>query len=224
MSLDELLFRSEVVREKLVPGEMARLLQSIERRLEDAAHASIHPETRLEQAYHAILGCAMVGLRAHGLRAVDRPGHHIVALESLADTVGVWMASTTSRRCAISATRTSTPEAPTSATARRRRPSGRPASWRTTPDAGSSSARPAPSEHLPGFATHGAGWPSKRRCLCLKIGWMSRGAASAAIPTSDERVSKRQAASIASRPACGKLGRAIGLRRQRRARLASCVS
>jgi hypothetical protein len=91
MSLDELLFRSEVVREKLVPGEMARLLQSIERRLEDAAHASIHPETRLEQAYHAILGCAMVGLRAHGLRAVDRPGHHIVALESLADTVGVSM-------------------------------------------------------------------------------------------------------------------------------------
>ncbi len=89
MSLDDLLFRSEIVREKPVLGEIDRLLEAVERRLEDAAHASIHPETRLEQAYHAILGCAMVGLRAHGLRTVDRPGHHVVALESLADTVGI---------------------------------------------------------------------------------------------------------------------------------------
>jgi len=89
MSLDDLLFRREIVREKPLPGEIERLLEAVERRLEDAAHASIHPETRLEQAYHAILGCAMVGLRAHGLRIVDRPGHHVVALESLADTVSI---------------------------------------------------------------------------------------------------------------------------------------
>jgi GNAT superfamily N-acetyltransferase len=88
MSLEESLFRNEIVREALGAGEIDRLLATVDRRLEDASFALLHPETRLEQAYHAILGCAVIGLRAHGLRAVDRPGHHVVALESLADTIG----------------------------------------------------------------------------------------------------------------------------------------
>lgn len=88
MSLNDLLLRSEIVREALVAGEIDRLLASVDRRLEDASHSVLHPETRLEQAYHAILGCAVIGLRAHGFRTVDRPGHHIVAIESLADTIG----------------------------------------------------------------------------------------------------------------------------------------
>ena len=73
MSLEELLFRNEIVREALGAGEIGRLLATVDRRLEDASLAWLHPETRLEQAYHAILGCAVIGLRAHGLRAVDRP-------------------------------------------------------------------------------------------------------------------------------------------------------
>jgi hypothetical protein len=89
MSLEELFFRNEIAREPLGSGEIDRLLATVDRRLEDAAHASLHPETRLEQAYHAILGCAVIGLRVHGFRPVDRPGHHVVALESLADTIGV---------------------------------------------------------------------------------------------------------------------------------------
>lgn len=89
MSLEDLLLRSEIVREPLATGEIERLLASVKRRLEDASHADLHAETRLEQAYHAILGCAMIGLRAHGLRAADRPGHHIAALESLANTLDV---------------------------------------------------------------------------------------------------------------------------------------
>ncbi len=48
-----------------------------------------HPKTRLEQAYNAILNCALVGLRVNRLRATDRRGHHVVALESLSDTLGV---------------------------------------------------------------------------------------------------------------------------------------
>ena len=88
MSLEELLFRNEIVREALGAGEIDRLLATVDRRLEDASLALLHPETRLEQAYHAILGCAVIGVRAHGLRVVDRPGHHVVALESLADTIG----------------------------------------------------------------------------------------------------------------------------------------
>jgi len=89
VSLDQLLFRNEIVREPLVAGEIERLLATVDRRLQDAAHKSLHPETRLEQAYHAILACAVIGLRAHGLRPVGRPGHHVVALESLADTMAV---------------------------------------------------------------------------------------------------------------------------------------
>ena len=78
MSLEELLFRNEIVREALGAGEIGRLLATVDRRLEDASLASLHPETRLEQAYHAILGCAVIGLRTHGVRAVDRPGAPVI--------------------------------------------------------------------------------------------------------------------------------------------------
>ena len=86
MSLAEMLLRDELRREPATPGEVGRLLEAIDRRLQDGGNGTNHPETRLEQAYHAILTCALVGLRANGLRPTDRPGHHIVALESLSDT------------------------------------------------------------------------------------------------------------------------------------------
>jgi len=89
MSLAEMLLRDELRREPESPGEIERLLESIDRRLEDAGNEVNHPETRLEQAYHAILNCALVGLRVNGLRPTDRRGHHIVALESLSDTLGI---------------------------------------------------------------------------------------------------------------------------------------
>ena len=98
MRLEELVFRNEIVREALGAGEIDRLLATVDRRLEDASLESLHPETRMEQAYHAILGCAVIGLRVHGLRTVDRPGHHVVALESLADTVGATAPQLTSLR------------------------------------------------------------------------------------------------------------------------------
>jgi len=91
MSLEEMLLRSELKREKATAGEVERLLCMVRRRLQDAGHQEIHPETRLEQAYSAILGCALVALRAHDLRPTDRPGHHAVSLESMADTIGVSM-------------------------------------------------------------------------------------------------------------------------------------
>jgi len=89
MSLEEMLLRSELKRERTIPGEIERMLNAVERRLQDAAHTDIHAETRLEQAYHVILGCALIGLRTHGLRLTNRPGHHVVALDSLADTLGI---------------------------------------------------------------------------------------------------------------------------------------
>ena len=55
MSLDEMILRSELSREPARQGEIRRLIDAATRRLEDAANTSIHPETRLEQAYHTIL-------------------------------------------------------------------------------------------------------------------------------------------------------------------------
>ena len=89
LSLQEMLLRSELKREKAVPGEIKRLLRTVHRRLHDASHSEIYPETRLEQAYHAILGCSLIALRAHNLRVTDRRGHHIAALESLTGTLGL---------------------------------------------------------------------------------------------------------------------------------------
>ena len=88
MSLAEMLLRDELRREPEAPGEIKRLLEAIDGRLADAGNEANHPETRLEQAYHAILNCALVGLRVNGLRPTDRRGHHVVALESLCDTLG----------------------------------------------------------------------------------------------------------------------------------------
>jgi hypothetical protein len=88
VSLEEMLFRDELRREAAAPGEVDRPLPAIARRVEDARNEANHAETRLEQAYHAILNCALVGLRTNGLRPTDRRGHHIVALESPIDTLG----------------------------------------------------------------------------------------------------------------------------------------
>ncbi|MFC2099308.1 hypothetical protein ACFLSF_00540 [Candidatus Bipolaricaulota bacterium] len=88
MSLEEMLLRGELIREPASSGEIRRLIDAATRRLEDAANTSIHPETRLEQAYHAILNCALIALRAENLRAVNAPGKHRVVLESLEDTFG----------------------------------------------------------------------------------------------------------------------------------------
>ena len=88
MGLEEMILRGELSREPASSGEMQRLIDAATRRLEDAVNTSIHPETRLEQAYHAILNCALVALRAENLRAVNAHGKHRFVLESLADTLG----------------------------------------------------------------------------------------------------------------------------------------
>ena len=83
-----MILRDELRREPATSGEIQRLHDATKRRLEDAANTSVHPETRLEQAYHAILGCALIALRAEDLRAANAPGKHRVVIESLAHTLG----------------------------------------------------------------------------------------------------------------------------------------
>ena len=89
MSLQEMEFRGEIEREPATAGEVDRLLAAIERRLKDARNDTNSPETRMEQAYHAILNCALAALRSEGLRPANGPGKHVYTLESLLDTLGV---------------------------------------------------------------------------------------------------------------------------------------
>jgi len=83
-----MILRGELSREPASAGDIRRLIDAATRRLKGAANTSIHPETRLEQAYHAILNCALIALRAGNLKAVNGPGKHRFAIESLADTLG----------------------------------------------------------------------------------------------------------------------------------------
>ena len=88
MSLEEMNLRDEIIREPLSSGEVSRFNESIAQRLEDANNTSNYNLTRLELAYYAILNCELLALRVDGYRVRSAPGHHIVALESLADTMG----------------------------------------------------------------------------------------------------------------------------------------
>ena len=89
MSLDEMLLRNELVREPANREEIQRLLAAVERRLDDARRVENHPETRIEQAYHAILGCAALALRLSGVRPTNILGKHQFVLESLKNTLAV---------------------------------------------------------------------------------------------------------------------------------------
>ena len=68
-------------------GEISKLLEIVQRRLRDAESEDIFPETRLEQAYEAILHCATAALRACGYRASGGEGKHRVIVETLRLTV-----------------------------------------------------------------------------------------------------------------------------------------
>ena len=75
--------------ERLSPhgGEVASLLHASTRRLKDAANPTIHAETRLEQAYTAILTCALTALRAEGYRPSRGARQHVRTLETLRFTL-----------------------------------------------------------------------------------------------------------------------------------------
>jgi len=89
MSLDDMFRRGELERLPPTVGEIPALRRTICRRTEDAANPTNHPETRLEQAYTAILNCALAALRAEGARPVRGTRQHVHILESLCFTVGV---------------------------------------------------------------------------------------------------------------------------------------
>jgi len=89
MSLDGMFRRGELERLPPTVWEIPALRRTINRRIEDAANRTNHPETRLEQAYTAIRNCALAALRAEGARPVRGAGQHVHIVESLRFTVGV---------------------------------------------------------------------------------------------------------------------------------------
>ena len=89
MSLQDLELSGEISRESLTTGEVARHLESIEERLQAARLEANSNRVRLEQAYNAIHICARTALRVEGYRITSPRRHHRIALESLAETMGV---------------------------------------------------------------------------------------------------------------------------------------
>jgi uncharacterized protein (UPF0332 family) len=89
MSLEDRVLRGELEGIRPAAGEVSRLFEAARRRVEAAENATNHPEIRLEQGYEAILNCALAALRASELRPTNRPGKHLVTINTLRETVGL---------------------------------------------------------------------------------------------------------------------------------------
>jgi len=89
MSLANMFAQGQLKKLKPHGGEVVALLRTAARRLEDAANTTVHTETRLEQAYTAILTCALAVLRAEGYRPSRGSGQHIRTLETLRFTIAL---------------------------------------------------------------------------------------------------------------------------------------
>jgi hypothetical protein len=70
--------------------EIARLLESADRALKDAAVAGLSTDSRLELAYRALMQAALAAMLANGYRpATSEPGHHQVVIQALPKTIGM---------------------------------------------------------------------------------------------------------------------------------------
>lgn len=69
--------------------EIARLLESTDRALRDAAIAQLSTDARLDLAYKGMMQAALAAMLASGYRpATSEPGHHQVVLQALPKTIG----------------------------------------------------------------------------------------------------------------------------------------
>ena len=87
MSLQNLL---GISLESVVPDarQIMQLLAAVDRNLADAQIAGLSTENKFDAAYKAIMQLAMASLLANGYRTLtSRPGHHQVAIQTLALTV-----------------------------------------------------------------------------------------------------------------------------------------
>jgi hypothetical protein len=70
--------------------EIARLLESAERALRDAAVPGLSSDTRLDVAWKAITQVALAAMRMQGFRpSTSEPGHHQLLVQALPKTAGI---------------------------------------------------------------------------------------------------------------------------------------
>jgi hypothetical protein len=87
MTLENLVGKG-LQKEAPIQEEIQRLLAKAETRLADAANETISRESRFDLAYEALLQLAICALRANGYRPDSRGGHHVIALQGLAKSIG----------------------------------------------------------------------------------------------------------------------------------------
>jgi len=88
MHLRDLVLNGYLDRESLTTGDVQKYKEAIGECLADANNDTNANRTRLLLAYDAILKCALLALRVDGYRLKATQGHHQIALETLAETVG----------------------------------------------------------------------------------------------------------------------------------------
>lgn len=89
MSLENLLRIGKLKAHAADEVEIARLLESAERLLGDAAHPPLSSDSRLELAYRALMQAALAAMLSKGYRPrTSEPGHHQLLIQCLPLTLG----------------------------------------------------------------------------------------------------------------------------------------
>lgn len=86
MTLENLVGKG-LVHEATNAPEIRRFLDKITTKLADARNEQISLDTRFDIAYEALLQAGLAALRANALRPDSRGGHHILALQTLNNTI-----------------------------------------------------------------------------------------------------------------------------------------
>jgi len=90
MTLENLLRIGKLKAHAADEVEIARLLESADRALRDAAAAALSSDSRLDLAYRARMQAALTAVVANGYRpATSEPGHHRLLLQALPKTIGM---------------------------------------------------------------------------------------------------------------------------------------
>lgn len=90
MTLDNLLRIGKLKAHAADEREIARLLESADRALKDAAAGALSSDSRLDLAYRALMQAALAAVMANGYRpATSEPGHHQLLLQALPKTIGM---------------------------------------------------------------------------------------------------------------------------------------
>jgi hypothetical protein len=90
MTLENLLRVGKLKAQPADADEIARLLESAERALRDAAVPGLSSDTRLDVAWKAITQVALAAMRMQGFRpSTSEPGHHQLLVQALPKTAGI---------------------------------------------------------------------------------------------------------------------------------------